>query len=409
MNDLQSKTVEIDEKQISIYIDELNKEIWVSLNGLSTLYGKSKPTISKQIKKIKELFHVFPKNETTEAKMETTGQDGKAYFVNFYSSFWLEKIDEKYNSIEGKRLYDLCFENNNIPSNAVPLENYEIVRYSQGNFSVDVHISEDDKNIWMNQDEIATLFETTQPNISMHISNILEDKELDERIYKEFLYMASNGRQYSTVFYNLDMILAIGYRVRTSRAILFRNWASKILKNYMIKGYAVNEDKIKELELQQALNTNKIYELEDKLDKLEQKNIIFYKNRGMDAYAFLAGIIEMAKRSIVYIDPYADRFTLKVLSFKNKQVPAVVVSRTRFSKEEIELFRKTSGVLVVIRNKENHDRYLIIDKEICFDIGGSVTTIAVHDFHVTKVINQNYIEELIEKYVKLDEIGNVQI
>ena len=234
MNDLQSKTVEIDEKQISIYIDELNKEIWVSLNGLSTLYGKSKPTISKQIKKIKELFHVFPKNETTEAKMETTGQDGKAYFVNFYSSFWLEKIDEKYNSIEGKRLYDLCFENNNIPSNAVPLENYEIVRYSQGNFSVDVHISEDDKNIWMNQDEIATLFETTQPNISMHISNILEDKELDERIYKEFLYMASNGRQYSTVFYNLDMILAIGYRVRTSRAILFRNWASKILKNYMI-------------------------------------------------------------------------------------------------------------------------------------------------------------------------------
>ena len=172
MNDLLSKTVEIDKKQISIYIDELNKEIWVSQDGLMTLYQKSRGSISAALKEFNLTFQKLKTFRKHSENISHISTNGRSYTKTFYDQYILFMFDEKYNSTEGKRLYDLCFDNSDIPSNDIPLENYEIVRYSQGNFSVDVHISEDDKNIWMNQDEIAVLFETSRQNVSAHITNM---------------------------------------------------------------------------------------------------------------------------------------------------------------------------------------------------------------------------------------------
>ena len=100
----------------------------------------------------------------------------------------------------------------------------------------------------MNQNQIAELFDTSIPNISIHISNILNDKELEEKsVVKNYLTTASDGKNYEVAFYSLDMILAIGFRVRSKRGTQFRQWANRNLKEYIIKGFVMDDDRLKNL------------------------------------------------------------------------------------------------------------------------------------------------------------------
>ena len=119
---------------------------------------------------------------------------------------------------------------------------YEIVRYNDGDFSLDVSISPTEETVWLNQNEIAYLFSTNKQSISYHINNIFKDKELEmNQVVKEILTTGNDGKLYNVLYYNLDMIISIGYRVNSKRGIAFRKWATNILKNYLLKGYAINE------------------------------------------------------------------------------------------------------------------------------------------------------------------------
>ena len=101
--------------------------------------------------------------------------------------------------------------------------------------------------MWLNQEKIAQVFDTTRNNVTMHIKNILTSNDLDNSVCKDFLHTAKDGKKYKTKFYNLDMIIAVGYRVNSDKAINFRKWATKVLKEYMVKGFAMNDDKLKKL------------------------------------------------------------------------------------------------------------------------------------------------------------------
>ena len=139
----------------------------------------------------------------------------------------------------------------------------------------------------------------------------------------------------------------------------------------------------------------------NKVENLDAKHFLFYKNRSIDAYAFLIGIINGARKSIIFIDPYADSFTLSVLSSKDKNVRVIVVgsSKNKIDNEQIEIFNRENGNLLFIKNNDNHDRYLIIDNEVCFEIGSSTNSFGYHDSHVSKNFDSNFIEELVNKYV----------
>lgn len=122
----------------------------------------------------------------------------------------------------------------------------DIIIYNTDDGKTSVKLMTKDGNVWMNQNEISNLFETSIPNISMHISNILKDGELDKNsVIKNDLTTASDGKNYNTTFYSLDMILAIGFRVRSKRGVQFRKWANQNLKEYMIKGFIMDDERLK--------------------------------------------------------------------------------------------------------------------------------------------------------------------
>lgn len=123
-------------------------------------------------------------------------------------------------------------------------KNIIIYNTADGKASVDLYTK--DGNVWMNQNQLAELFATSVPNVSMHISNILKEGELEEiSVIKDYLTTASDGKDYNVIFYSLDMILAVGFRVRSKRGTQFRIWANKNLKEYMIKGFVMDDNRLK--------------------------------------------------------------------------------------------------------------------------------------------------------------------
>ena len=121
---------------------------------------------------------------------------------------------------------------------------YDLIKFEDGDFSLDVKVSPYEDTVWLSQNEMAMLFDTTKQNISLHIKNIMSDGELDVSVVKDFLTTASDGKKYLTKMYNLDMIIAVGYRVNSKRGTLFRRWASFVLKQYLLNGYAVNSNRV---------------------------------------------------------------------------------------------------------------------------------------------------------------------
>lgn len=126
------------------------------------------------------------------------------------------------------------------------MENTNIIIYNTVDGKTSVALHADGSSVWMNQNQLAELFDTTKQNISLHINNILEEKELDQNsVVKDYLTTASDGKKYNVTFYSLDMILAIGFRVRSKRGTQFRQWANQNLKEYMIKGFAMDDERLK--------------------------------------------------------------------------------------------------------------------------------------------------------------------
>lgn len=126
------------------------------------------------------------------------------------------------------------------------MEEQNIIIYKTQDGKVKLSLYARDGSVWMNQNQIAELFDTSVPNISMHIANILNEKELEENaVIKNYLTTASDGKNYEVAFYSLDMILAIGFRVRSKRGTQFRQWANRNLKEYMIKGFVMDDDRLK--------------------------------------------------------------------------------------------------------------------------------------------------------------------
>lgn len=125
-------------------------------------------------------------------------------------------------------------------------ENSSIIIYNTADGKASVSLYAKDGMVWMNQNQLAELFSTSVPNISIHISNILKEGELEQiSVIKEFLTTASDGKDYQVTFYSLDMILAVGFRVRSKRGTQFRIWANNNLKQYMVKGFVMDDERLK--------------------------------------------------------------------------------------------------------------------------------------------------------------------
>lgn len=124
----------------------------------------------------------------------------------------------------------------------------ELVIFETKDHAVKLEVPVNEETVWLTQAQMASLFQTTKQNISLHVNNCFREKELDKNsVVKDFLTTASDGKQYKTKFYSLDVIISVGYRVKSKRGVEFRKWANSVLKQYILQGYAVNSHRIAQL------------------------------------------------------------------------------------------------------------------------------------------------------------------
>lgn len=250
-------------------------------------------------------------------------------------------------------------------------EEGEIVLY-QPDEVVKLEVRLEDETVWLTQMQMAELFETTKQNVSLHINNIFREKELDANsVVKDALTTAADGKKYRTKYYNLDVIISVGYRVRSLRGTKFRQWSNKILKDYLLKGYAINQ-RIERLERVVTEHSEKIdFFVRTSLPPIEG---IFYDGQLFDAYKFAVDLIKSARQSIVLVDNYVDETILTLLSKRNRGVTATLYT-TKITPQfrlDMEKHNKQYQPVDVRICKNCHDRFLIIDGCEVYHIGASL-------------------------------------
>ena len=254
----------------------------------------------------------------------------------------------------------------------------EIVMY-QPDETIRLEVRMGEETVWLTQQQMAELFDKDRTVISRHIRNIYKEEELEENITcAKFAHMGSEGDQtYEYTAYNLDVIISVGYRVKSKRGTKFRQWANRILKEYLLKGYVVNS-RIVALEEHVAKQDSQIEELKDKVNFFVRSSLppvegIFYDGQIFDAYAQIVNLIKQAKHSIILIDNYINVDTLTMLSNRSSGVTATIYTRQLNQQQQLDLQRHNQQYppIDIHTTQRNHDRFLIID-DVVYLFGASL-------------------------------------
>jgi len=251
----------------------------------------------------------------------------------------------------------------------------EIIIYQAEESSTRLEVKIEDDTVWLTQSQMAELFKTTRNNITLHISNIFKENELNENsVDKESLLTASDGKKYKTKFYNLDVIISVGYRVKSIRGTQFRIWANKVLKDYLLKGYAVSQ-RFERIENDVHYLKSKVDEIDFQLHtNLPTQEGIFFEGQVFDAYVFVADLCRKAHESIILIDNYIDESVLLMLSKRQKGVEVIVYSSTLTKETKLDLkkYRSQYPDIKINQFNKSHDRFIIIDRKTIYHLGASL-------------------------------------
>lgn len=276
------------------------------------------------------------------------------------------------------------------------MEQGEIVLY-QPDEAVKLEVRLEDDTVWLTQEQIAALFGTKRPAITKHLNNIYKSGELDVDSTCSILeHMGNDSKQkYITKYYNLDAILSIGYRVNSKNATLFRRWANSVLKDYLLKGYSINQ-RINQLEnkidSRLATHDRQLEELTNKVDFFVRTSLppvegIFFDGQIFDAYKFASELIKSAKCSLLLIDNYVDESVLLMLSKRQPGVTATIYTQRITPRFRLDLDKFNDQYLPVdVRIcKLSHDRFLIIDDTDVYHIGASLKDLGKKWFAFSKL------------------------
>ena len=276
----------------------------------------------------------------------------------------------------------------------------EIVLYKPNEqFQLEVQLK--DETVWLTQQQIADLFGVKQPAVSKHLSNIFREGELDKNSVHSILeYTAADGKVYRTQFYNLDAILSVGYRVNSKNATLFRRWANQVLKDYMLRGYAVNQ-RLQNIEDRLASQQKQLTQHQEQIDFFVRTSLppvegIFFDGQIFDAYIFVNDRIREAKKRIILIDNYVDDSVLAMLDKRGKDVSAKIYTKN-ISRQLTLDFEKHNAQYTPIEVEQfdrAHDRFLCIDDTV-YLVGASIKDLGKKWFGFVKL--EQTTDELLNK------------
>ena len=256
--------------------------------------------------------------------------------------------------------------------------------------NVQLEVRLEKETVWLNRHQMALLFDRDIKTIGKHINNALVEELLGLPVVAKFATTAKDGKTYLVEHYDLDMILSVGYRVKSQRGIQFRQWANKVLKDYLLKGYAVNQRLLKienQLENQQAL----LAEHSEKIDFFVRTSLppvegIFFEGQVFDAHAFVSDLIRAAKKRIVLIDNYIDDTVLKLLDKRAQKVKATIYTKqiSPTLQTDINLHNAQYEPIDVQVFADSHDRFLMIDETV-YHIGASLKDLGKKWFAFSKI------------------------
>ncbi len=260
-------------------------------------------------------------------------------------------------------------------------DNVVVYRSADNAVQLDVQLARE--TVWLTQLQMADLFGVQRPAITKHLGNIFKEGELDPNSVSSILeHTAADGKIYRTQFYNLDAILSVGYRVNSIYATQFRQWASRVLKDYLLRGYALNPHlRYMEQRIDNKLqeHTEQIHELQDKVDffirtSLPPREGIFVDGQIYDAFEFIERLIKSAEKSIMLIDNYVDEAVLTMMSRKQAGVRVDIYTKeiTKALQLAEKHFNTQYGGLMLHTTLICHDRFLIIDDKTIYLIGASL-------------------------------------
>ena len=263
----------------------------------------------------------------------------------------------------------------------------EIILY-QPNENVQLEVRLEEESVWLTQAQMAELFQKDISVISRHIRNVFAEGELEEKSNLHFLQIPFSDRPVK--LYNLDVIISVGYRVKSQRGTQFRQWANKVLKDYLLKGYALNQRLLKienQLENQQVL----LAEHSEKIDFFVRTSLppaegIFFEGQVFDAHVFVSDLIRSAKKRIVLIDNYIDDTVLKLFDKRTNGVKATIYTRqiSPSLQNDINLHNAQYEPIEVIEFAQSHDRFLMIDETV-YHIGASLKDLGKKWFAFSKM------------------------
>jgi len=263
----------------------------------------------------------------------------------------------------------------------------DIVVYNNGELELNVSVEND--SVWLNRNQLSVLLDRDVKTIGKHISNVFKEGELNKlSVVANFATTAKDGKTYNTEYYNLDVIISLGYRVKSQRGVKFRQWATSVLKNYITNGYAINAEKITN---ERFVSLEKqVHLLSEDVNILKSKELksqgIFFNGEVFDAYTFISDILRTAKKEIILIDNYVDDTTFTFFS-KLPNIKVTIYTHTISKQLKLDLtkYNKQYNNITLKTFKDSHDRFLIIDDTELYHIGASLKDAGTKWFAFSKM------------------------
>lgn len=294
-----------------------------------------------------------------------------------------------------------------LQSGEVDGEKNEIIVYQPegGEFHIEVRVDQD--TVWLTQAQMAELFDVQRQAVTKHIKNIFEIHELDEKATSSILELVqkegSRMVRRSVTLYNLDLIISVGFRVNTQKGIEFRQWANRVLKEHMLRGFSVNQRLVAHENRLENIDSRVIY-LEKQVDFFVKANLppkegVLQAKAFWSGYEFAVQLVRSAKQEIVIIDPFADDTALSLMPKRNPGVNAIIYSAriNQTMKTECERLNRQCPPVELRTVREVHDRFIVVDETV-YHIGASIKDLGnkLTAFSVLSLLTKQQLLEMIK-------------
>ena len=284
--------------------------------------------------------------------------------------------------------------NENIPMHlSASAHNNEIILY-QPDATTKLEVRLENETVWLNRQQIASLFDRDVKTIGKHIKNALKEELEGSSVVANFATTAADGKTYQVEYFNIEMITSVGYRVKSKRGIQFRTWANSVLRDYLLRGYSINQRMLymeSRIDHRLSEHDNQIQKLNNKIDfivstSLPPREGIFFDGQIFDAYTIMCDLVRSAKKRIVLVDNYIDDSVFRQLDKRDPAVQVTIytpmVSRTL--RQDLARHNSQYSPLEIKTYHKAHDRFLIIDDNV-YHIGASLKDLGKKLFAFSKM------------------------